>query len=470
MPEATAIKHVYRPRGNCKLLLRCRDPEVLLSGPAGTGKSRACLEKVHAMCLLNPGMRALICRKAAVTLSSTALQTYQKFVAAEAIECGDVKYYGGSSQEPASYRYKNGSVIGIGGMDKASKIMSSEYDLVYVQEATELTQEDWEAITTRLRNWRVSFQQLLADCNPQAPTHWLKQRADSGRTTMLDTIHEDNPVLFDDYGQITENGAAYIAKLDALTGVRYQRLRQGKWVAAEGVIYTGYQSTRHIIDVDDLPEISPYPDTWALDSRNLHRDPTGIPMSWKRYWAVDFGYTNPFVLQCWAEDEDGRLYLYREIYFTGRTVDEHAKQILGLVTNERGSWTEPKPSAIVCDWDAEGRATLEKELGLSTEPAFKQVVEGIEACQRRFRTAGDGRPRIFFLRTALVEKDQSLEDAHKPTCTIEEVPDYVWQEPKDGKAPKEEPVKVNDHGCDAMRYLVSHRDNADRALFRSFTV
>jgi hypothetical protein len=452
LPAIQQITHRYSPRGNCKLLLRCRDAEVLLSGPAGTGKSRACLEKLHAMALLNPSMRGLICRKAATTLSSTALQTYRKFVAKESLECGDVVYYGGSAQEPASYRYKNGSVLNIGGMDKASKIMSSEYDIVYVQEATELTQDDWEAITTRLRNWTVTFQQLLADCNPQAPTHWLKQRADSGRTTLLDTIHEDNPVLFDGQGNITENGAAYISKLDALTGVRFDRLRRGLWVAAEGVIYEDYNSTIHIIDTEDLP----------TDPRDSHKDPNGIPMTWRRYWAVDFGFTNPFVLQCWAEDPDGRLYLYREIYHTQRTVDQHCKQILSIVTNDRGSWTEPKPVAIVADHDAEGRQTFENETGLSTEPAFKLVLEGIECVQRRLRVQGDGKPRIFFLRNALVEKDGTLVDSHKPTCTYEEMPDYVW---KDGK---EEPIKANDHGCDAERYIVAHKDNSDRAIYRSF--
>jgi phage terminase large subunit len=154
--------------------MKARDPEVLLAGPAGTGKSRACLEKLHLMALANPGMRGLIVRKTATTLSSTALVTWQKFVAVEAIEQGVVRFYGGSAQEPPSYKYKNKSVVAIGGMDNASKIMSSEYDVIYVQEATELTENDWEALTTRLRNWRVSFQQLMADCNPSSPTHWLK--------------------------------------------------------------------------------------------------------------------------------------------------------------------------------------------------------------------------------------------------------------------------------------------------------
>ena len=65
--------------------------------------------------------------------------------------------------------------------------MSTEYDMIYVQEATELTEDDWEALTTRLRNGRAPIQQLIADCNPAEPTHWLKARCDSGQTRMLNT-------------------------------------------------------------------------------------------------------------------------------------------------------------------------------------------------------------------------------------------------------------------------------------------
>jgi phage terminase large subunit len=448
MPAIT--EHRFSPRGACADLFNARDPEVLVAGPAGTGKSRACLEKLHIMMLLNPGARGLIARKAAVTLSSTALVTWQRFVAKEAIEVGDVVYYGGSAQEPASYQYKNGSVVSIGGLDKVSKIMSAEYDVVYVQEATELTENDWESITTRLRNWRITFQQLIADCNPQSPEHWLKQRADNGKTLMLESRHEDNPILFTGDGVITDKGAAYISKLDALSGVRYQRLRLGRWVAAEGVIYEDWGQ----VHLTDGPRVT-----------TEHVDSSGIPMSWPRYWSVDFGYTNPFVCQFWAEDGDGRLWMYREIYHTHRTVDQHAKKILDLVRNEYDSWIEPRPRSIVCDHDAEGRATLEDCIGQSTEPAHKSVLEGIESVQRRLRLQPDGQPRLFILRSALVERDQELADAGRPTCTMEELPAYVWSSKK-----KEQPHKEDDHGADAMRYVVAHKDFGIRPIYRSFTV
>src|SRR5438552_18558621 len=83
-----------------------------------------------------------------------------------------------STMQQYQYR-KNGSILAIAGLDKSSKVMSSEWDLIYVQEATELDEDDWESLTTRLRNGMNIYQQLIVDCNPDAPTQWLKQRASS---------------------------------------------------------------------------------------------------------------------------------------------------------------------------------------------------------------------------------------------------------------------------------------------------
>ena len=41
-----------------------------------------------------------------------------------------------------AYHYPNGSEVVVGGLDKPSKVMSTEYDLVYVQEAIELFEND----------------------------------------------------------------------------------------------------------------------------------------------------------------------------------------------------------------------------------------------------------------------------------------------------------------------------------------
>lgn len=388
--------------------------------------------------MLNPGARILMVRKTLVSLTSTGLVTYREHVAKEHIASGEVKWFGGSPQEAAAYKYKNGSVIVVGGMDKAMKIMSSEYDIVYVQEATELTEDDWESITTRLRNGKISFQQLIADANPDKDTHWLKTRCDKGQTKIIYSDHTDNPTLYDPLtGLLTPVGTAYMAKLDNLTGVRYQRLRKGLWVSAEGLVYDEFDPQIHLHPAIGEP-----------------------PHSWERFLAIDFGYTNPFVCQWWAKDGDGRLYLYRELYQTQGLVEDHAKTILAHMGEAR----EPKPTKIITDHDAEGRATLSRYLGMPTTAAKKTVTEGIQAVASRMKVQPDGRPRIYICRDALIKVDQSLADTKKPVSTEQEITGYIWASNN-----KEEPVKADDHGMDAMRYMVAYLDLQPKARYRSFT-
>lgn len=445
-------RHRYQPFGTAVDAFKYKGPELLYAGPAGTGKSKCLLEKIHAVMLKYPGSRGLIVRKTLASLGSTALVTYEEHVAKEHLANGEVKWYGGSAKEAACYKYKNGSRLVVGGMDKAMKIMSSEYDIVYAQEATELLEEDWEAITTRLRNGKVPYQQLIADANPDVPTHWLKLRCDQEKTHYIRSRHEDNPVLFNQTpegpGELTEVGKNYMSKLDALTGVRYQRLRKGIWCAAEGLVYEEYNPDVH-----------------------LHKHIGRPPISWTRYVTVDFGYTNPMVVQFWAEDEDGRLYLYRELYQTKITVEDMAPKILKAM-NLRN---EPRPRMIICDHDAEGRATLEKHLGMSTKAAKKSVEDGIQAVKMRMKPSEvDGRPRIYLCQDAIVERDKELADKKKPTCTIDEVVGYVWDRgtataQAAGKPPKELPVKEDDHGMDAMRYMIAERDLRSRPRIRTIT-
>lgn len=413
----------YQPFGAARDLMTFKGSELLLSGPAGTGKTRGLLEKLHLCAEKYPGMRALIIRKERTSLTETALVTWEEKV----VPPGHPILEGAQRSHRQAYHYPNGSEVVIGGLDKPIKVMSSEYDMILAPEATELTENDWESLTTRLRNGVMPYQQLLADCNPGPPTHWLKRRCDKGLTVMLHSRHEDNPAMYDrKTGQWTELGKAYLAKLERLTGVRYRRLRKGEWAGAEGLVYEQFDSTVHVISRQDLP------------------------LFVKRYRVVDFGYSNPFVCQWWGEDYDGRLYLYREIYRTKRLVEDHALKIKPL---SEGECYE----VLLCDHDAEDRATLEKHLGDKTTAAHKTVSTGIEAVQSRLKVQPDGRPRLYFVRDALVERDTDLDEAGKPCSTLEEMDVYVYAKAHDGSA-KDAPVKENDHGMDDMRYLVAYVD------------
>jgi phage terminase large subunit len=430
----------FEPRGAVLDAFRSKDGELLISGAAGTGKSVGALMKVHLAMLSTPGARALLARKTHASLTASTLVTFRQNVAAEALTAGIVKYYGGSGAEAAAYRYRNGSTIVVGGLDRPSRLLSTEYDLAMVDEATETDPEDIDTIITRLRHGRLSYQQLLMCTNPAGPTHHLKARADAGRARMLYSRHEDNPRMFQD-GAWTLYGQTYLARLETLTGVRYQRMRWGKWVAAEGLVYPDWDPAVHLVD----------------------RMPPGSE-NWQRWWGIDFGFSNPFVLLCFAEDPDGRLWLYRQIYMSHRLVEDHAKQIKAIVCPD-GVWREPRPRGIVADHDAEDRATFERHFGMSTTPARKSVSDGVQAMQARLRVQPDGKTRFYVVRGSLVERDPELVEAKKPTCFEDEIAEYVW--PHDVKPDKREnPVKENDHAMDTGRYVTAERDLGGRPRVR----
>jgi len=416
--------HTYAPYGTAIELLMAKDREVLYCGPAGTGKSRACIEKLHILAMKYPEANILMIRKTQASQASSTAKTYEAHVAKEHLATGEVQFFGGSTREPPSYRYKNGSRIVLGGMDKDKKVLSTEYDIVYVNESNELNENDWEILTTRLRNGKIPYQQLIADCNPDMPTHWLKIRCDKGMTRMIESRHEDNPVYFDQKTrEPTVDGKNYLMGLDALTGVRYLRYRKGIWAAAEGLVYDGFDPSIHI-----------------------HKEIKEPPKDWTRYLSIDFGYNDPFVCQFWAVDNDGTLYLYKEIYKTQDIVENHAKTIRALLEKE------PRPKAIITDHSTDTRKTLEKHLGMPTKPAYKKITEGVQAVASRLQMQGNGKPRIYLCRDALVNRDLELESSKRPCSTLEEITGFVWNKKKDM------PEDGNDHGMDAMRYMVAHLD------------
>jgi PBSX family phage terminase large subunit len=406
--------------------------EVILSGPAGTGKSVTALNKLMLIALKYPESRQLIIRKTRDSLTESGLVTWEEKVLPPKLYqtiASNMK-----RQQRSAYTFPNKSEVVVGGIDKPGKIMSTEYDIIYAQEAIELEENDWESLTTRLRNYKVPYQQLIGDTNPDAPKHWIKQRENNGLLKILESRHEDNPFLFNADGSLTQIGREYIETLDRLTGTRKDRLRFGKWVQTEGAVYPEFDRKVNLINRFE------------------------IPRPWQRYWSFDFGYTNAFVWQCWAEDHDGRLYLYREIYFTQRLVEDHAAIIKDIAKSE------PMPMAVICDHDAEDRATLERHASVKTIPAIKMVSPGIQAVKSRLAPAGDGKPRLFILRDSLYQRDARLDESKLPASTLEEFDMYIWDTSNNRKQ-GEEPVKKFDHGMDAMRYMVAYKDLQPGSVF-----
>lgn len=412
------ITHDYVARGGAARLFLCRDPEVLIEGPAGTGKSRAVVERIIQFCDEHPRCRVAVVRKTRKSLTESWMVTFENTLQENSLDQMLVEPLdvGPRRSHRDYYEFKNGSQVVLGGMDNPTRLYSTEFDMVYVNEATELTEHEWESLHRSLRNNRAPYQQLLGDCNPDAPTHWLNVRCNAGKTTRIVSRHSDNPTL----------KPAYLERLMALTGVRRARLYEGKWAAAEGIIYDGFDRLFHVVA------------------------PFDIPSDWTRYRSIDFGLVHPFVCQWWAVDGDGRMYLYRQWVKTGWTAARHAKKIVELTGNER-------IEATISDHSATDRATLMEAAGIDTVLADKQDKRaGIDAMTERLRKREDGKARLYVFDGSLVEPDPALLERHHPIDLVSEIDGYVWKTTTKGV--KEDPIDLLNDSCDAARYMVMHLD------------
>ena len=422
----------FRAYGAALELWNSKHPEVMLAGPYETGKTFCALNKLHLLCAKYPRCRALMTRKFLSSLSRTAIVTYEEKVLPIHPRHPDslISVYGGS--RAAWYEYPNGSRILLGGLDNPDKILSGEYDYIYVNQAEELSIDDWEKLSSRCtgRAGNAPYPQMIGDCNPADEKHWILKR---DRLKIFHSKHKDNPTLYDpETGELTEQGKRTMDTLHALTGLRRKRGLEGQWVGAEGQVYE-FDRGLHLVENFDIPK------------------------DWIRFRSIDFGYTNPFVCQWWAVSPDDRMYMYREIYHTQRTVSEHCKRIKELSKNEQILYT-------ICDHDAEDVATL-NENGIPTRLADKRVRKGVDAVEERLNQVN---PRLFFFNNTLDEFDYSLEDRNLPIRTIEEFSRYIYRQDSKGMLKDEHPIKSYDHGMDAMRYAVlSQEPSLDNLLLKT---
>ena len=403
-------------------------PEVILSGAAGTGKSFACLWKLHYLSSIYKHLRCLIVRKTRESLTESALVTFEDQVLG-----GDHLIAQGANRNSRQvYRYSTGSEIIVAGLvqsskDQRAKVMSTEYDVIYVQEAIELQQNDWEKLTTRLRNGRLNYQQIIGDTNPDSPTHWIWSRSQSGRTQLLNSRHEDNPRLFDGQNW-TPYGLEYLERLNRLTGVMRDRFKDGKWVQASGLVYG---------------------DVWSdgPDDGNVTEQAEYIPDGGPVFWAVDDGYSagsapdtrgidpitghyvadaHPRVILFCQQKPDGRIDVFDEFYACLKLSDQHIKE-----ARERGY---PEPDYIVHGPGAAEIRGRFYEAGITPRQCTAKVDESIKELRLALAADENGWRRVRV----------------HPRCRHmrAEFGAYVYEQGT------ETPIKQFDHGPDAIRGLI----------------
>jgi phage terminase large subunit len=418
--------------GGAREAVACRDSEWMLHGPAETGKTISILTFLHIVACKYPKASIVILRKTQTSVYTTVIKTFREKVINDQ---APVFVYGG--ERPSFFRYDNDSTIHVAGMDKSSRILSAEHDIIFWNQAEEGEEEEWEICTTRTtgRAGNMPYGQTIGDMNPTYPTHWPYHRK---TLQLFYSKHQDNPTLYDPVtGDLTDQGHRTMSVLGNLTGARRTRLLEGKAAQVEGAILTEWADHQHLKDLREYPKFM-------------------------RYVAgVDWGYKNPGCIGIWGIDgRNGAAWLVSQIYYTGRVDDWWIERALELhmdyskmVVVPGGKKRQHLIEAWICDPSEPAYIQKFKDAGLNAIGAFNSWRPGIDAVKSRLQHDG-----LFIGRDSLIMVDPELDAKHQPLCVQDEIPGYVWA----NKAEKEMPLKERDHGIDMTRYVVSYLDGLGR--------
>jgi phage terminase large subunit len=167
--------------------------------------------------------------------------------------------------------------------------------------------------------------------------------------------------------------------------------------------------------------------------------------------GVDWGYTNPGVIDCFAVDGDLRMVQLREHYHTRKTIDWWIERATAAVR-------DLDVDVFVCDPSEPGFIQQFVDAGLNAIKARNDILPGISAVAARLAPDGVGRKRLLMYRDALRERDDDLVERGLPASTVDEFTSYVWPKGISGAVQKDKPVDEHNHGLDALRYAVMYLD------------
>lgn len=420
--------------GHNRDYVRYKGLEAMVHGPAETGKSLSLLWKCYLCACKYPGASIVLMRKTLSSAHASIIPMFEQKVLSDDSPCTP---YGGAT--PRWYDFNNGARIWVAGMDKSSKILSAEHDLIAFFQADEAELDDWETCTTRTtgRAGHMPYAQTLGDMNPTYPLDWPYHRPS---LKMFHSRHVDNPTLYDpETGKLTAQGKITMRVLGNLTGTRRARLLDGRPSVAEGSIYQDYDEQYNLVYKRSVPKLF-------------------------RYVAgIDWGYRNPGVLGVWGIDgRNSDMYLVAQYYRRNETDDwwlckakELYVEFSRRVVTRGGIKREFMIEAFICDPSEPAYIEKFRRAGLPAKPGFNGVRPGIDAMSQRVKHATDkSGPAMYIVRDNLREVDESLKADHKPYRLEDEFPSYIW-----ASTEKEQPVKKDDHGMDMSRYVVCYIDD-----------
>ena len=289
-----------------------------------------------------------------------------------------------------------------------SKIRGLTLAAAYLDEASTVPESFFTMLLSRLS---LEDSRLLATTNPDSPMHWLKKnyldRAAELHLARFQFRLTDNPYL----------PASYIEAIKReYTGLWRKRFIDGDWCVAEGAVYEDWNPDRHVVLRSKLPGI---------------RRVLGV--------GIDVGTTNAtrgYLLGV-SDEQRPRLVVMDEWAPPTMTDAGFSADFRKWIGNRRAEWICVDPSA------ASFKQQLYADGFSNVMGANNAVVDGIRTVASLLATDG------------IIVSEHCVE-------LMQEMPSYVW-DPKATLRGEDKPMKVNDHSCDALRYVVA----STQALWRN---
>ncbi|NCB03489.1 MAG: PBSX family phage terminase large subunit [Spirochaetia bacterium] len=260
------------------------------------------------------------------------------------------------------------------------------------------------------------------NCNPEGPKHWFKlDHVDMAEEKGYLRIHfelDDNPSL----SESIKNRYRTMFK-----GVFYRRFILGEWVFADGVIYDCFDDEKNCYTDATRDKVVP------VQIRELDLRAT---------YGSDYGTTNPMVyLECYIyhdvlkKDPVPFIYVEREYYYNSRK--EYTQKSDEEYVQDFYEFNKGIPfTSIILDPSATSLTVAHRRKGTPIRKAKNDVLDGIRLTYT-----------LMQMGHIMINKDQC------PNL-VSELGTYSWNN-KAALNGKEEPIKDNDHACDALRYVVN---------------
>ncbi len=213
---------------------------LVLKGGGGSGKSIFAGQKILERAVSEPGHRILVCRKVGRTIRQSCFNQLVNQIS---------EYYPGmrvkTNKTDMVIRFPNGSEILFSGLDDVEKLKSI-YNITgeWIEEASELTEGDFNQLDIRLRGETKYYKQIIVSFNPVSITHWLKARffdRQDDRARIHESTYRDNRFLDEENIRVLES-------FRDIDEYYYQVYCLGMWGVTGKTVFDGQAVTNRLLE------------------------------------------------------------------------------------------------------------------------------------------------------------------------------------------------------------------------------